>query len=319
MKKVLAVLFAILLLALSAAGCAAPGGEKGGKLRIVATIFPEYDWVRQILGEEAKNVELTLLLDNGVDLHSFQPTADDIVRISSCDLFLYVGGESDGWVEEVLKNAADRSVRAVNLIETLGDDAKLEESVEGMEEHEEEEEEEYDEHVWLSLRCAAKLCGAIADEIARLDEAHADLYHANAAAYLGRIAQLDEAYRAAVDAAAGRTVLFGSRFPFRYLTDDYGLTYYAAFSGCSAESEASFETVVFLAKKVDECGLSAILQIESADGTLAETIRSATAKRDQKILTMDSLQSTTAKDVSAGADYLSIMEKNLEVLKAALG
>ena len=321
MKKILLILLGLALLFSLAACAAGPAPAQTGtapaqtdaaadKLSVVTTIFPEYDWLRQIVGE-TDGVELTLLLDRGVDLHSYQPSVDDIVKISTCDLFVYVGGESDEWVEDVLEDVTNPAMRVVNLLEVLGDAVKEEELVEGMEaehdhdhedeehedeEHEEEEGPEYDEHVWLSLKNAAALCRALA----------------------GELGALDGAYAAAVEAGNKKTLLFADRFPFRYLVDDYGLNYYAAFAGCSAESEASFETVLFLANKVDELGLGCVLQIESADGSIAKTVCDTAQSENLTVLTMDSLQSATAAEVAAGATYLSVMEKNLEVLKQAL-
>ena len=504
MKKITALLLALMMLAGVLAGCGKPkDAGKAGKLKVVTTIFPEYDWVRAILGDKAENAEITMLLDNGVDLHSYQPTADDIVRISDCDLFVYVGGESDGWVENALQNAANRNMKVINLLEVLGDSVKTEETVEGMQEtehahdhskevstfedhevqdrslsdwagswqsaypfaldgtlddafaamaeegemtadeyktyyqngyktditnidiegdhiaftyedgkkvgsdykyigyyiqnwstgtkaamyrfeavdrtsgapvciefndhmiesaapehfhirmsnesfdaivdpekswptffpadmtgedlcehmegHGHDHGEEKDEHVWLSLKNAKTLVGAIADALQELDPDNKDTYAANASAYIEKLSALDGAYQSAVDGAARKTVLFGDRFPFRYLVDDYGLRYYAAFVGCSAESEASFETVSFLAKKVDELKLPCVLTIEGKNHKLAETIVQSTAGKNQKVLTMDSMQSMTSKDAANGATYLSVMEQNLSVLKEALG
>jgi len=323
MKKHIAALLCLVLAVGLLAGCGAGGAPAesadGGAVRIVVTIFPIYDWVRQLLGDEAENAELTMLMDSGVDLHSYQPSVDDVIRISNCDLFIYVGGESDGWVDDALKEAVNPDMRVINLLDALGSAAKAEETVEGMEPEEEEEGQAYDEHVWLSLRNAQTLCGCIADALSAIDPAHAGAYAENLRAYDAELAALDAAYAAAAAAAPLDTVLFGDRFPFRYLTDDYGLNYYAAFAGCSAETEASFETVVFLAGKIDELGLGAILQIETADGSVARTIRDNTASKDQQILTMDSLQSATAEDAAAGVTYLSVMEENLGVLRTALG
>ena len=334
MKKVTALLLALLMLVGVLAGCGKQNdnnkNDETDKLSIVTTIFPEYDWVKEILGDKADNAEITMLLDNGVDLHSYQPTADDIVKISDCDLFIYVGGESDGWVDDALKNATNKNMKVINLLDVLGDSVKTEEVVEGMQEtehdhdhedadeHEHEEEVEYDEHVWLSLRNAETLCDAISDALQQIDPDNKDTYVANAAAYKDKLAALDGEYRKAVDAASNKTVLFGDRFPFRYLVDDYGLSYYAAFVGCSAETEASFETISFLARKVDELGLPCVLTIEGAQHKIAETIVQNTIEKNQKILTMDSMQSTTSKDVANGVTYLSIMEQNLSVLKEAL-
>ncbi len=500
MKKTIALLLALMLLAGVLAGCGNGDDQaKDDRLSVVTTIFPEYDWVRQILGDKADNADITMLLDNGVDLHSYQPTADDIVKISNCDLFIYVGGESDEWVEDALKNAANKDMKVINLLKVLGDSVKTEETVEGMQEedhdhgHDEEitkddiedrslsdfagewkslypylingdldeycehkaeedddssttketylekykaswkcdaekisiegnkitftytdgksvtaeysyagyqpklndegeiasvryqfettsadapkyvqfndhghepgeaehfhiyfgndgfdalmdsktnpffvkdelsadeiveelmghsHEEESDEHVWLSLKNAETLVSAISDALEQLDPDNKDAYSANTEAYVKRLSALDSEYQKAVDSGKYKTLLFGDRFPFRYLVDDYGLEYYAAFVGCSAETEASFETISFLAKKVDELKLPCVLTIEGTQHKIAETIVQNTAEKNQKILTMDSMQSTTSKDVENGTTYLSVMEKNLTVLKEALG
>ena len=324
----------------TAASSAESSAEASGKkLKIVATIFPEYDWVRQILGDEAKNAELTLLLDNGVDLHSYQPTADDIAKISECDLFIYVGGESDGWVKDALKEGKNPDRKVINLLEALGNNTKEEEVVEGMqaeeEEHEstaagenvaagesaeaeEEEGPEYDEHVWLSLRNARELCETIAEDLKSLDSAHASVYDANLKKYEGELDALDQQYQQAIDAAGNKTLLFGDRFPFRYLVDDYGIKYYAAFVGCSAETEASFETVSFLAKKMDELGLKHVMTIEGPDKKIAATVIENTKDKNQDVLALNSMQSVTTKDIEGGETYLGVMQQNLEVLKKAL-
>ena len=324
----------------TAASSAESSAEASGKkLKIVATIFPEYDWVRQILGDEAKNAELTLLLDNGVDLHSYQPTADDIAKISECDLFIYVGGESDGWVKDALKEGKNPDRKVINLLEALGNNTKEEEVVEGMqaeeEEHEstaagesaaagesseaeEEEGPEYDEHVWLSLRNARELCETIAEDLKSLDSAHASVYDANLKKYEGELDALDQQYQQAVNAAGNKTLLFGDRFPFRYLVDDYGIKYYAAFVGCSAETEASFETVSFLAKKMDELGLKHVMTIEGPDKKIAATVIENTKDKNQDVLALNSMQSVTTKDIEGGETYLGVMQQNLEVLKKEL-
>ncbi|MBP5617582.1 MAG: zinc ABC transporter substrate-binding protein [Clostridia bacterium] len=317
-KRAAALLLTLLLL-LGTAACAttATGSDK---IKVVTTIFPIYDWVREVAGDD-DCVEVTLLLDNGVDLHSYSPTADDIVKIASCDLFLYVGGESDKWVDDALKEATNKDMKVIGLMDTLGDALREEELKEGMQAEEEEEEEEgpeYDEHVWLSLKNAAVLCERIGAALGEVDREHASDYAANAAAYINKVKTLDGQYADAVAAARCKTLLFADRFPFRYLVEDYGLDYFAAFIGCSAESEASFETMIFLAKKVDELGLRAILQTESADGSIARTVRENTAAKDQTVLTLDSLQSVTKEKVAQGVTYLSVMEKNLDVLKDAL-
>ncbi|MCL2081545.1 MAG: metal ABC transporter substrate-binding protein [Oscillospiraceae bacterium] len=300
------------------------------RLSVVCTIFPQYDWVRQILGGRAEDFDLTFLLDNRIDLHNYQPSVDDIVKISTCDLFIYVGGESDEWAESVLHSAANPDMIVINLMEILGDDLKLEEL--GIEENtgghghdhghdhdgDEEHEDEYDEHVWLSLRHAQTFCAVITDALSSLDPVNAEEYQSNMAAYVRVLSALDAEYTAAVDAAPVKTMLFGDRFPFRYLADDYGIAYLAAFSGCSAETEASFETVIFLAEKVNELNLNTVMVTESSDQAIAKTVIGSTKDKNQQILVLDSLQSVTAGDARGGASYLSVMEKNLNVLKEAL-
>ncbi|MBR6079826.1 MAG: zinc ABC transporter substrate-binding protein [Treponema sp.] len=479
------------------------------KTKIVTTIFPEYDWVKQIVGDKAKDAEITLLIGNGVDLHSYQPSIQDIAKISTADIFIYVGGESDGWVEDALKNARNKNMKVINLMEVLGDRVKEEEVVEGMQEEDEhehsysseidahdikdrklsefngewqslypvlmdgglgeyvehqaeengkseaemkkeiaakwncgvkkikvsgdkisitydggksvsgkysyagyavkkndegkitnvrykfeskdknvprfvmfndhgyapakevahfhfyfgnnsfeefmnskvnsyfvdsklsahecedlllghnhsdghhhhssdEEELEYDEHVWLSVRNAKILCAEICNALCAKDSKNAATYKANYASYSAKLDKLDSDFAAAVRNGKTKTLLFGDRFPFRYLVDDYGLKYYAAFVGCSAETEASFETIVFLAKKVDEFGLKNVCQIESGNGKIARTIIESSKNKNAKILTLDSMQSVTQNDIKKGATYLGTMQKNLEVLKEAL-
>lgn len=329
MKKIIAVMLSLMLLA-SLSLTAAAAEEK--KISVVTTIFPIYDWVREVVGD-GPSVELTMLLDNGVDLHSYQPTVADMMKIATCDVFIYVGGESDEWVEDALREAVNKEMTVVNLVEAMGDDIKIEEIVDGMEhehedhdhegdedhdDHEHEHEEEADEHVWLSLRNARKLVIAIAEALTQADPDHAEFYSANASAYEEKLSALDRKYEEVTKDSAYRTILFGDRFPFRYLADDYQLSYYAAFSGCSAESEASFQTIVFLAQKVDELGLPAVLTIEGANHKIAETVIGTTSAKNQKILVMNSMQGTTLADVQAGVTYLSIMESNLDVLKQAL-
>lgn len=339
MKKIIAAATALLVAAGMFTGCGT--SEKptaqGDKLKIVTTIFPEYDWTREILGDQSERAEVTMLLDNGVDLHSYQPTADDLIKIAECDLFIYVGGESDGWVESALASTSNPDRAVINLIDTLGDSVKLEEVVEGMQEtehdHEEgeehdhdedhahdadEQEAETDEHVWLSLRNAQAVCQKIAEKLGEIDPEHEQAYTQNALAYIDQLAALDAKYQAAVDAANKKTLVFGDRFPFRYLTEDYGLNYYAAFVGCSAETEASFETIRFLAEKTDALGLNHVLTIENPNHKIAETVVANTSGKNQQVLSMDSMQSVTSKDVAAGATYLSIMEHNLDVLTQAL-
>ena len=316
------------------------------KFSVVCTIFPEYDWIRQLVGDKKDNYEITYLLDKGVDLHSYQPTAEDIAKIANCDLFVYVGGESDGWVNDALKESKNDKMQVVNLLETLGKNVKPEEVVEGMQEedehdhdhdhddkdhddkdhdhddkdhdHDHEEETEYDEHVWLSLRNATALVNTLAEKLQTIDPENKDYYATTAADYTAKLGDLDSRYLATIKKAKVKTVLFGDRFPFRYLVDDYGLKYYAAFVGCSAETEASFETVAFLAKKTDDLKLKNVLVIENSDQKIAKKIVETTKDKNQNIVVLNSMQSVTNDDIANGATYLSIMESNLKALASAL-
>ena len=332
MKKLimgsLAILLGVLSISIPFAGihtAEAKTTENTDKtLNIATTIFPEYDWTRAILGDRADDVNLTMLLDNGTDLHSFQPAVKDIMKVSSCDLLIYVGGESDQWIEDALESAQNKDMKTINLMEVLGDSIKEEETVEGMQEsehdhdHGDEEEKEYDEHVWTSMRNAEVICDAIAETLEEMDPENKEIYQSNAETYKEKLSALDEAYQETVNNAKQKTLVFADRFPFRYLVDDYDLSYYAAFSGCSAESEASFKTVTFLAGKVDELGVKSVLTMEKSDDRIAQTVIENTKAKDQKILQLNSMQSITSEEIADGATYLSVMEDNLGTLKKAL-
>ncbi|MBR3354312.1 MAG: zinc ABC transporter substrate-binding protein [Oscillospiraceae bacterium] len=336
MKKfVLLLLCFTILLSLSSCGSsqqtdASLPSPSDGKIKIVTTIFPIYDWVKQIIGDRA---EIKLLMSNGVDLHNFQPTVDDIITITDSDVFIYVGGESDTWVEDILARSNGKKPVTINLIDLLGSNVKEEEIVPGMQEEDEDHKDhedhedhedhhhtgiEYDEHVWLSLKNADIACSKICSELCSLDSENSTQYQKNYDNYSSLLQEMDSKYSSSISGAKHNTVLFGDRFPFRYLTDDYGIEYYAAFVGCSAESEASFETIIFLANKVDELSLPAILKIETSDGSIAETIRQNTSSKDQKILEMNSMQSCTDEDIENGLSYLQIMDSNLSTLLEAL-
>ncbi|MBR6289897.1 MAG: zinc ABC transporter substrate-binding protein [Clostridia bacterium] len=314
MKKLVSLVLCLTFLICALAGCSAVK-KNDGKLRVIVSIFPVYDWVRNIVGD-SDEADVTLLLDSGVDLHSFRPDADDIAGIASADVLICLGGLSDDWVDGVVRSSGNGDLTVVRLLDLLGDRAKEEELVEGMQEEEEEEEgPEYDEHVWLSLKNASYLTERLAEVLAEADPDNGESYKKNAAGYAAKLDELDKEYAEAVAAAPVKTLVFCDRFPFRYLTDDYGITYYAAFAGCSAESEASFETVATLAGKVDELGLRSVIKLETSDGAVAKAVIESTGSKDQQILTMNSLQSSTG---AGGETYLSVMEDNLKVLKKAL-
>lgn len=311
MKRLTAICL-IIIISVVTAGCA--GKPTGKKLSIVTSIFPVYDWVSNIT-RNTDNTELSLLLDNGVDMHSFQPSAKDIVAISDCDVFIYIGGESDAWVDDALSEKHNKNMVVINLMDELRDRIKQEELAEGMEG---EADEAADEHIWLSLRNAEEACRVIADKLSKTDSSGKKTYSANAESYIKQLSSLDRQYADTVNKSKLKTLLFGDRFPFRYMVDDYGLKYYAAFSGCSAETEASFKTIAFLSKKADELGLKSVIKIENSDGRVAETIVENTKDKNQTILTLDSIQSITSDQIKSGTTYLSVMESNLSVLEKAL-
>lgn len=314
-RTVCLILSAVLLFSLASCGDTNNANDNG-KLSIVTTVFPEYDWIKNILGDVDADVKI--LLDNGVDLHSYQPTADDIVAIANADVFVYVGGESDGWVDDAVKTSGTKAA-TVSLMDVLGENVREEEVKEGMQAEDAGEEDgtEYDEHVWLSLKNARIVCSYLAGVLSEADPDNAEKYAANVKAYAEKIDDLDRLYGSAVSAAKTGTLVFADRFPFLYLTKDYNLDYYAAFVGCSSETGASFETVKFLADKVDELGLSHIMILEGSDGSIAGAVADA-ARSDVSVLAIDSMQSVNETDIANGVTYLSVMTENLDVLKEAL-
>ena len=322
----------LLILCLSIGGLSGCGSKTNDlaqqdseMLHIVCTTFPQYDWIKEILGDEIANTEVTLLLDKGVDIHNYQPSAADIAEISKSDVFVYVGGESDKWVQDILKEPSNHHIKAISMMDVLGDRVKEEEIVEGMEEGHDshagehmEDEAEYDEHVWLSLTYAEEICKEIAAALQEISPSKRTVYEANLHSYLTKLQELNQEYETVVKEAKNQTIIFGDRFPFRYLLDDYGLQYFAAFPGCSAETEASFETIVFLANKMDELKLPAICVIENTNETIAQTIINSTKNKEQNILVLNSMQAVTRAEINSGTTYLSIMKSNLEIVKQAL-
>ena len=316
-KRALAALLAAGALLLT--GCGSGNARQINRHRIVCSVFPEYDWTRQILGSHADDFELCYLLESGADPHSFQPSVEDMMKVADCDLFLYIGGESDEWTADAIAEAVNPDMQTVALLDVLGGETVTEEVKEGMQaEDEAEEAPEYDEHVWLSLRRAKTVCAEITKKLCQIDSANAADYRANLTAYTQKLDALDQDFQALTDSASQKTLLFGDRFPFRYFTEDYGLDYYAAFVGCSAETEAAFETVVFLANKLDALGLDTVYTIESSDGSLARTIIENTKDKNQQIAVLNSIQSVTAQQVADGTTYLSLMQQNYDVLKVHL-
>ncbi len=330
MKRLLAILMSAVVLLTLLCACSVQKQEEAGSslsaestaqtdeksLSVVCSIFPQYDFCREIMGKDA-NIEL--LLKSKVDMHNYKPSAEDILKIKNCDLFIDIGGESDEWAKDIVASADNSRLSVLSLIDLV--EAKEEETLEGMEEedHEHEEDEEHesekDEHVWTSLRNAEKIVRAIAERLCALDPENSAEYKKNADSYIEKLAALEKQYAETVSTAKRNTLVFADRFPFRYLADDYSLECFAAFSGCSAETQASFETVAFLAEKVKEKNLPFVLVIDGSDGSVAQTVASQSGA---KIMTLDSCQSVSEDESKEGKSYLSVMQENLNVLKEVL-
>lgn len=327
------ILAAVMLIALFPAcgGSNRLYSEGEGELNIVATNFPPFEFARVVAGEKAT---ITILQDNGADLHNYSPTTATLTALSKADIFICVGGESDEkWIDDAIANCQNPDLKVVKLTdcvdifhgeleghnhgeychETHGE--HNEEDHDHDHEHEEGHEHEGDEHVWTSIKNVIKIVDVIASACKEKDAANADFYASNASAYTAELTALDAEYQAAVDASAHKTLVFADRFPFIYMVNDYGLCHYAAFSGCSTDVNASFETQTKLAEAVKHNSLPAVIIIESSDGALAETVVAGTSA---KILTMNSMQAVTRAQIIEGRTYLETMKSNLNVLKEAL-
>lgn len=316
LKKFISAVSALLIATALFTSCHASLPINDNKINIVCTVFSAYDWTKQIIGD-SDNINLTYLLGNGADLHNFQPTAEDIIKISDCDIFIYVGGESDKWVTDALLNAQNKDMKVVNLLDVLADSVVEEEVKEGMnteaDEHDESE-TEYDEHIWLSLSNAQKCVNEITSAVCSVDSDNSMKYSSNANDYIADLIVLDKMFHYLFDRNP-QTLIFGDRFPFRYFVEDYNLDYYAAFTGCSADTEASFDTITFLAQKADELNADTIFAIENSDCTIADAVIENTKSKSQNIAVLDSAQSVTQKQIDGGMTYLYVMRKNYDTLQ----
>jgi zinc transport system substrate-binding protein len=285
-----------------------------GKINVVATIFPPYDFVRAIAGDK---VSLTMLLPPGAESHSFEPTPQDIIKVQNCDIFIYVGGESDAWVEEILDSMDTSRMEIVTLMDCV--EVVEEEIVEGMQEEEEEEdpghESEYDEHVWTSPGNAKLIVQKIAGVLKQKDSPNAAEYERNTADYLAKLTELDNSFQKVIDGAKRKTFIFGDRFPFRYFADAYGLSYFAAFPGCSTETEASAATIAFLINKVRNEGIPVVFYIELSNEKIADVICEETGA---KKLLLHAVHNVAKRDFDRGANYYDLMSQNVKNLQEAL-
>ncbi len=313
MKKCLSLFLALILLLSSFAGCAFDQKPEDEGFHIVCTVFPIYDWVKE-LTHDVPDLHVSLLLDNGEEMHGYQPSSHDIMDISTCDMLIMVGGESDAWIDEALAQAQNQETTVIKLMNipnmTLHRDT--------IHEHEEANHAPYDEHVWLSLQNALTACSYLANSLAAYDPAHRTVYEKNLNGYTKNLKVLDRQYTTLAAQAPAGLLVFCDRFPFRYLTADYGFSYIAASVGCSTDTEVDFDTVITLASAVSDHALPVVLVLDGGNTKLAKQVITESKQEHVKILTVHSMQSISKKNMDAGTSYLSLMEKNLSVLQKAL-
>ena len=344
--KACLIMLAAVLMIFSAGltGCGRTEEPEDGRMKVVTTIFPPYDFARAVSGGLA---DVTMLLSPGEEVHSYEPTPLDIKRIQGSDLFIYVGGENDVWVDRILDNMGEERPRTLRMVELT--DTVAEEIVEGMmeergehehsgehedhgelaeseeavyEEHihsgdsSEEEHEEADEHVWTSPVKAAEITEAIAEKMAEIDPDNAESYRANARDYIAQILEIDAQFREITKNAARRTIVFGDRFPIRYFAEEYGLEYFAAFPGCSSETEPSASTMAFLIDKVRQEKIPVVFSIELSNGNISRAICESSEAVPR---TYNSCHNVTRDQMESGATYVSLMTENLDVIREALG
>lgn len=313
--KITAVILCVTVLIMMC-GCNAvqsPSDSPSGKITIVTTIYPPTDFSQKVGGEY---VSVHQLLKPGAESHTYEPTPKDILAIENCDLFIYVGGESDSWIDDIISSIDSSNVRTVKMLDAV--EALSEEHVEGMEEeeHEEHEEgEELDEHVWTSIRNAELITEKICVELSEIDPQHKNYFRQNTDDYIKKLAELDKAYHETIDSSARKEIIVADRFPFRYMAHEYGLTYYAAFPGCSSDSEPSAKTLGFLINKVSEDGIPVVFHIEFSNEKIADSVVEVSGA---KKLMLHSCHNLSQDELNNGEDYLSIMQNNLEGLKEAL-
>lgn len=309
MRRGILLLMAAVLMA---AGCACGAEtESGRKLRVVTTIFPQYDFIREIAGDA---VELSMLLKPGAETHSYEPAPQDVIAIQQSDLFIYVGGESDEWVRTILQSAPSETRRDVALME-LVEPVQEDEQAAGGHDHDDGE-EEYDEHVWTSPVNAMTIVSALTDALCQLDPDHEPAYRQRAADYLEQLSELDAQFRETVEHAERRELVFGDRFPLTYFVKEYGLTYTAAFPGCASETEASAATIARLIQKIEQDQIPTVFYIELSNHQIADALAEQTGARTELFYTCHNV---TADDFNAGLGYLELMRRNLEPLREALG
>lgn len=310
LKRFLSLLLIAIVFLLSLSACTNTTQKDNGKINIVATIFPQYDFARQIVGEKAN---LRMLIPPAGESHTYEPTPQDIISIEEADIFLYIGGESDSWVDSILDSVDTQKTKIIKLIDYVT--TVNEEIVEGMEKDNDTDETEIDEHIWTSPQNAIKMVNAISETICQADKQNAEFYRTNTEKYIHQLNELDQQFKDVVDKSMRKELIFGDRFPLRYFTETYHLNYYAAFPGCSSETEPSASTIAFLTDKVRKDNIQVILKIELSNATVAETIAKET---NTKVMTFYSCHNLSKKDFDNGETYLSLMTRNVATLKIVL-
>ena len=312
MKKISSILLAAIT-ALSICSCGQTVADD--RITVVCTVFSQYDWAKNIIGERKDKFNLSWLAQNGSDIHSYQPTAQDIVMLSGADIVISVGGVSDEWAKKAVMNAHGNTDTLLEMADYVS--MKNEETVDGMQHeehdgHDHGDGDEYDEHIWLSLKNAKAICRGIGDRIIKADPDGKDIYESNLQKYLSELDSLDKQLSEKLSAKNKKPLIFADRFPFRYFADDYDLSYYAAFPGCSAETEASFETVIFLANKMKSNNIKTVFTVDDGSSSIADTVIKNSGVSDVKTVSLCSLQAVSKKQENSGLSYLSAMTDNAQ-------
>ena len=330
-RRTAALVMAAVLAIAGLGGCAGSKKARSDKMQIVCTIFPAYDWTKTLLGSHEDEAEITYLQSDGSDLHSYEPSAKDLALISECDLFIFVGGESDSWSADAVKNAKNKKMKKIDLLEVLGSSVKdnsLADELDSKESEEEgsgsaaegkaKEEPVHDEHVWLSPRNAEVFCNKITNALCELDQLHEEDYKKNLVSYRKKLNELDIRFSELAADSRISTLIFCDRFPFRYFAEDYGFKYYSAYSGCTSGEEASAEMLTLMSQKIDKLKINRVFTTEQPQSGIADTVISAAETKDIKTVKLDSMHSVDQKMIDEDTTYLSIMESNYDILEEAL-
>ena len=324
-KRIICLILAILL-CFSLFSCNTQT-EDDGKIKILCTLFPQYDWLKNIT-KGSETVEVSLLITNGADPHNYQPTAQDIMNISNCDAIVFVGGDSDVWVQKAIERSKNQALKSIALTEldgitlqNISASSHSHEEGEHAHEHEGHSHGTLDEHLYLSLNNAIKATESLCDVLCEIDSESAELYKTNTKEYINKLSALNASFKEDLEKSQKEDafMLFADRFPFVYLLSDYGISYSAAFEGCSTDASASFDTVIRLINEVDEHNAKYVAVTETSDKALARTVISSTKTKDQQIITLNSMQSVTKTQIEKGTTYLSVMEENLNSVRLAIG